>query len=228
METYQDTSTPEANSGAEEKRRLLQAVVVPFVLAVGMFLSFILEKGMGWDFHKAGIYPCRLEGVWGVLTCVFIHADWRHLLDNLLSFLVLATTLCYFYRPIAGRILLLSGVCSGAVLWCIGRSGWHIGASGLIYALAFFLLASGLIRRHAPLTAISLFVVFLYGNMVWHVFPWQRYDPISWESHLAGMLVGVALSFVFKNRGPQKPIKVWDDEEDEEDHDDTIQDFGKT
>ena len=206
----------EKDDGTQEKRRLKQAVFIPFLLVVCMFLSFILEKGMGWDFHKAGIYPRHLEGAWGVLTCAFVHADWEHLFNNLLSFFILASVLFYFYSPLAGRILLLSYLFSGIVLWCIGRDNWHIGASGMIYALAFFLFTSGVLRKYAPLAAISLFVVFLYGNMVWHVFPWQEHDPTSWEGHLGGLLTGVVLAIIYRHQGPQKPVKVWEEEEEEE------------
>lgn len=199
-----------------EKKKLFYSMFVPLIGALLMFLSFILEKGMDWDFHEAGIYPRRLTGAWGVLSCAFVHADWAHLANNLLSFFILSTVLFYFYSPLAGRILLLSYLLSGILLWVIGRPNWHVGASGLIYALAFFLFFSGLLRKYAPLVAISLFVVFLYGDMVWRIFPWREFDPVSWEGHLAGMLAGVSLALVYRNRGPQKPVKVWEDEEEDE------------
>lgn len=200
----------------QEKRKIRYSLFVPFVLVILMFLSFILEKGMEWDFRGAGVYPRRPEGLWGVFTYAFVHADWGHLFNNLVSFFILSSVLYYFYSPLAGRILLLSCLFSGLVLWCIGRESRHIGASGVIYALAFFLFVSGLLRKYAPLVAISLFVVFLYGNMIWHVFPWQANDRTSWEGHLAGLLTGVVLAFVYKNKGPQKPVKVWEEEEWEE------------
>jgi len=126
-------------------------------------------------------------------------------------------SLFYFYRPIATKIPLLSYFSSGIILWMIGRDSWHIGASGLIYSLAFFLFFSGLIRKHVPLIAISLIITFLYGSMVWHIFPWQTNDPISWEGHLAGGITGLILSVIYRNSGPQKPEIIWEnDEEDEE------------
>ena len=51
--------------------------------------------------------------------------------------------------------------------------------------------------------------------MVWHIFPWQIQDPISWEGHLAGGIIGLGLSIYYRNEGPQKPIKKWEDEENE-------------
>ena len=201
------------------QRQFLHAVFVPTIITLFFVLVFVFEKGMDWDFHKAGILPRDIEHVSGILTYVFIHADWGHLLNNSISFLLLSSCLYYFYKQIASKVLLLSYLISGIMLWIIGRDSWHIGASGLIYSIAFFLFFSGLLRKHIPLIAISLIVTFLYGSMVWHVFPWQVNDPISWEGHLSGGVAGLALSLIFRKDGPQRPEKIWDDEDDTSDLD---------
>lgn len=180
-----------------------------------MVLSFILEKGMDWDFHTAGIFPRRVENIWGVFTLIFVHADWSHLANNVISFVLLGSFLYYFYKELASKVMIISYIFSGLILWIIGRDSWHIGASGLIYSLAFFLFFSGIIRKHVPLIAISLIVAFIYGSMVWHIFPWQNQDPISWEGHLAGGIIGFFLSIYYRNEDPQKPVKIWDDEIDD-------------
>jgi len=197
------------------KRQFINAIFIPVIIGILMILIFILEKGMDWDFHSAGVYPRRIENVWGVFTLVFIHADWSHLINNIISFVLLSSFLYYFYKELANRIMLLSYIFSGSILWIIGRDSWHVGASGWIYSLAFFLFFSGLIRKYIPLIAISLIVAFIYGSMIWHIFPWQIQDPVSWEGHLAGGLVGVVLSLWYRNNDPQKPIKIWDDDSDE-------------
>jgi len=169
---------------------------------------------MEWNFHSAGVFPREIKNIWGILTMPFVHSDWKHLFNNVVSFFILSSALYYFYNPLATRILFLSYIFSGLILWFIGRGNWHIGASGLVYALAIFLFVSGILRKYAPLIAISLIVVFLYGNIVWHIFPRQEYDPISWEGHLAGAVTGLVLAFLYREKGPQKPVKIWEDEED--------------
>jgi len=180
-----------------------------------MVLCFVLEKGMDWDFHTAGVFPRRIENLWGVFTLVFVHADWSHLVNNVISFILLGSLLYYFYKELATKVMVISYFFSGLILWFIGRDSWHIGASGLIYSLAFFLFFSGFIRKYVPLIAISLVVAFIYGSMVWHIFPWQNQDPISWEGHLAGGIIGFALSVFYRNEGPQKPVKIWEEELDD-------------
>lgn len=199
-----------------DKRQIINAIFIPAIIGIFMMLSFLLEKGMNWDFHTAGVYPRRIENIWGIFTLIFVHSDWSHLTNNVISFFLLGSLLYFFYKQIASKVLIISYIISGLILWFIGRENWHIGASGLIYSLAFFLFFSGIIRKHVPLIAISLVVAFLYGSMVWHVFPWQIQDPISWEGHLAGGIIGFALSILYRNEGPQKPVIKWDEEDDDD------------
>ena len=208
---------PQESIPFTNKQQFKNAIFIPAVLGLFMILSFLLERGMDWDFHTAGVYPRRIENVWGVFTIIFIHADWTHLANNVVSFVLLSGFLYYFYNQIATKVLVISYLFSGLILWLIGRESWHIGASGLIYALAFFLFFSGIIRKHIPLIAISFIVAFVYGSMIWHIFPWQVQDPISWEGHLGGGIIGTVLSIWFRNAGPQKPVKIWDEEDDDTD-----------
>ena len=69
--------------------------------------------------------------------------------------------------------------------------------------LVGFLFVSGVLRKFLPLQAISLFIVFLYGSMIWGVFPMK--ERVSWEGHLMGLSVGVVLAFLFRENGPQRP-----------------------
>ena len=87
------------------------------------------------------------------------------------------------------------------------------------YGLAFFLFFSGLLRRYKPLVAISLLVTFLYGGLVWQMFPHFVKANVSWEGHLAGAITGAFCALLFLNYGPQRPepIEEEDEEEDEED-----------
>jgi membrane associated rhomboid family serine protease len=201
---------------SSNKQQFKDAIFIPLVLGIVMILSFILEKGMDWDFHTAGVYPRRIENIWGVFTLIFVHADWSHLVNNVISFVLLGSCLFFFYKQNALRVLVISYVFSGLILWIIGRDSWHIGASGLIYSIAFFLFFSGIIRKHVPLIALSLIVAFVYGSMIWHIFPWQIQDPISWEGHLSGGFIGLVLSVMYRNSEPQKPIKKWEEEEEDE------------
>jgi len=77
-----------------------------------------------------------------------------------------------------------------------GRESIHIGASGLVYGLAFFLAFSGFFRKDRALGIIAFIVVFLYGSMVWGMLP--QNGNISWEGHLFGAISGISLAWYFR------------------------------
>jgi membrane associated rhomboid family serine protease len=198
-----------------EKRHFKNTLLISAGMVLLIILAFVLEKGLGKDFYFLGVHPRSVDGLYGLVTMIFVHADWGHLFNNCFALFLLTAALFYFYGEVAEKIFLFCWIFSGAMLWLIGRSDtWHIGASGLVYALAFFLCISGFLRRYIPLIAISLIVVFLYGSMVWHIFPWQVNDPISWEGHLSGMFVGGLLAVVYRKEGPQRPMKDWHEEDE--------------
>ena len=63
---------------------------------------------------------------------------------------------------------------SGIITWIIGRNSFHIGASGLIYVLMSFILFKGIFSKNFNLMALSLVVVFIYGSLVWYIFPLKQ------------------------------------------------------
>lgn len=185
--------------------------ILPALFILVLFIIEWIEYTYGIRFAKYGILPRTLEGLKGVLLSPFIHSDWKHLTNNALPLFVLIATLRFFYKGIAKEVFLWSWLMSGLWLWAIGRPSFHIGASGLLYALASFLFFSGFVRKHTKLMSISMFVVFLYGGMIWGIFPIKKH--ISWEGHLAGALAGLILAYWFKDNGPPKQVYQYEIDE---------------
>ncbi len=204
----------------DEKRHFTSSVIVPVILVMIMWLAKIIEVVFHLDFGFLGIKPLSAEGLPGILLFHFIHGDWEHLFANTIPILVLGTSLYYFYRPLANKILLILIFSTGLLTWCGARSGVHIGASALVYGLTFFLMLSGFIRRDRKLTIISLIVVFLYGSLVWGLYPkYAIENNISWEGHLSGFVMGIVLAFFYKKEGPQREEHMWEDEDNDSDED---------
>lgn len=191
---------------------------IPLLLLFIFYLMEFLEIGMDWDFTRLGVYPLQKRGIVGIFTHPLVHSGFKHLLANTLPFFFLSWCLFYFYRDIALRIFILIWAGCGLLTFLIGKPGWHIGASGLIYGMAFFLFFSGLLRKHIPLIAISLLVTFLYGGLVWNMFPQFAKVSTSWEGHLSGAIAGTLCAFGFMSYGPQRrdPFEHEEEEEVEE------------
>lgn len=207
-----------------EVKRILYAFFFPVLFIISLWLIFGLEKGLGAEWHQLGIFPRKSEGLLGILTSPLIHSSLKHLFSNSVPLLVLGWCLFYFYKDLAYAVFPSLWILSGVFTWLIGRESWHIGASGIVYALSFFLFFSGIFRKYIPLMAVSLIVVFLYGSTVWNMFPIaELVDPnVSWEGHLAGAFSGLICAVIFKNYGPQAP-KSFEDEDDDEDDEQSIE-----
>jgi membrane associated rhomboid family serine protease len=202
-----------------ELQRIFVAMVIPLLLIFLMYMMKVLEIGMDWNFLHLGVYPLTKKGVFGIFAHPLVHGSFRHLFANTIPFLFLSWCLFYFYKNIASYIFFVIWIGCGIITFLIGKEGWHIGASGIIYGLAFFLFFSGIIRRHIPLIAISLLVTFIYGGLVWNMFPFFAKPSISWEGHLSGAIAGTLCAYAFKSYGPQKPEIVDDDEDASEEKD---------
>lgn len=161
-----------------------------------------------------GLFPRSVEHLGGMLTFPFIHRDNEHLFSNAVPLFILSAMLFYFYRDVSWKVLLLTWMLSGFWLWLGGRPPAHIGASGIVYGLASFIFFSGVWRKERRMMAVSMTVVFLYGGMVWGLFPF--FKDVSWEGHLFGGLSGLLLSWVYRKEGPQRIVYDWENEPEEE------------
>jgi membrane associated rhomboid family serine protease len=199
------------------RKKLLLSLILPGMFVFLLWLIKIIELLFNLDFSGGGIYPLTIKGLKGILFSPLIHSDFNHLFNNSLPLFFLSVALFYFYSEVAIKVFLWTYLLTGLLVWLAGRSAWHIGASGLVYGLASFLFFSGIIRKHLRLIALSLLIVFLYGSMVWGLFP-GIYKNVSWESHMLGFFSGILLSIAYRNKGPQMPVYEWMEEEEEEEN----------
>ncbi len=197
-------------------RKILQSFIIPLFVLVLIWLVFITEEVMGYSFHFLGVYPLHWKGLHGIITAPLVHSDFSHAFSNSVPLLILGAILFYWYRPVSFRVLFILWIGSGIFVWLLGRPSWHIGASGLAYGLASFLFTMGIISKNPRLYSISLAVIFIYGSMVWGVFPdFFPKQNISWEAHAAGLLLGVVLAFVYRSSAPKREVYSWELEEPE-------------
>jgi len=179
----------------------------PGVFLLVIWIVFLVDTSLKLDLLYHGLYPRKISGLQGILFSPFIHGGIKHIVANSLPFFALSSLLFYFYQNLAFRVLLFCFLVTGVLVWIIGRPSYHVGVSGIIYGLAGFLFASGIIRKHLGLIAISFLVAFQYGSMIWGIFPIE--DRVSWESHLSGLITGVGLAILYRNRGPKGSRLFW-------------------
>ena len=182
-----------------------------------LVLIELLDTWFGMNLHRLGVVPRSLQGLTGILTAPLIHGDWLHLVSNSFALLVLGSVLYFGYPRTALPLLAVIWLGSGLGVWLFARESFHFGASGLTHGLMFFIFVSGILRHDRLSIALSMIVFFLYGGMVWTVFPTG--PGVSFESHFFGAVMGVTGAFLFFGRDPLPPEKHydWEDEDEQDD-----------
>ena len=151
---------------------------------------------IGRDFSALGIMPRTLNGLIGILTSRFIHGNVQHLMANSIPFFLLLFMLILFYKKKAFGIVLLLWLTTGLLTWLIGRTASHIGASGVIYALASFLLFAGILSYKIKLLLPAILVIILYSSLIYGIFP--NDTQVSWEAHLSGAVSGLLWAISYR------------------------------
>ncbi|ELR70818.1 rhomboid family protein [Fulvivirga imtechensis AK7] len=163
-----------------------------------MWLAFAVDFLYGYDLAIFGIFPRSIIGAIGIVTAPLIHANPVHLLSNTVPLLFLGPTLFFYYHKIASAVFLRCYFITNLLVWFFARPYLHIGASGLVYGLASFLIFFGFFRRDFLSLIISVIVLLLYGSIFYGILPAN--SNISWESHLAGGVVGMVTAVQFRRK----------------------------
>ena len=205
-----------------------KAILFPLLIILPIWIVFLFDLNGFFGIGCPGVVPRHLMGLKGILFSPLFHSGWNHLLSNTFPLLFLTGLSILLYDRITYWVVFFGWIGSGILLWLIGdlaifdqTIGCHIGASGVVYVMASFLFFSGLIRKERGTMAISLIVIFLYGSFIWGMLPENILptlkmnadnNPISWEGHLAGFIVGFGLAYYFRKIGPQKQTYYWEQE----------------
>lgn len=190
-----------------------------------MWLGFLLQNLGLFRNCWGAIIPLVPSGLKGVFLSPLLHGSMDHLLSNSIPIFILLALLFHFYPTLGRKILFGGWLFTGLLVWLLPPidifTGSYmytctIGASGVVYVLAFFLFFSGVFRWNMKLLTVSMLVALYYGSLVWGVLPEELFSGsevpsnISWQSHLAGATVGTVMAFAFKKAGEKKKKYIWE------------------
>lgn len=180
----------------QKNRFNIEIILYPILLILLLWVVYWGEFYSPIDLIHFGIMPRTLSGLSGVFFSPLLHStnDIFHLINNTFPIFILSISLLYYYRNIAFHVFFLSWFLSGILTWMIAKNegSFHIGISSIIYSLVCFLFVSGVLGKQKQLQAVSLLIVFIYGSLVWGVFPME--EKVSWQGHLGGSITGIALA----------------------------------
>jgi membrane associated rhomboid family serine protease len=156
-------------------------------------LMWVVEVVDSIDNHRLdqyGIRPRDADGLVGIVAAPFLHAGFGHLTANTVPFVLMGFAIAL--RG-AGRVLAVTAVVvlvGGLGTWLVAPAHTlHIGASGVVFGYATYLLSRGIFDRDLPELAIGVLVGAIWGTaLLSGLLP---REGISWQGHLFGAIGGV-------------------------------------
>ena len=156
----------------------------------------LVNVALRYKLCEFGIWPRTPAGLAGIVISPFVHYGFEHLLTNTVPLFVLGILIAMSNPRLFNKVTVVVVLAGGFGVWLFARPAYHVGASGLIFGYFGFLAARGWYERGIVPVLITIGVIFIYGGMIWGVFPVVPY--ISWESHLFGMVAGIIAARSFK------------------------------
>lgn len=201
-----------------DSRRFKHAFFSALAFAGLLWAIKLFEIVAGLELTEFGIRPRSTGELTGILFAPLIHGSLRHLTANSAPIVVLGTAILYGYPKAARVALPVIYLGTGICVWLFARPVYHIGASSLTFGMMFFVFTIGALRWDRRAIALAMIVFFLYGGMIWGVFPIKA--GVSFESHLFGALTGIALAVILRDADPAPPAKRYSWELEDADNDD--------
>jgi membrane associated rhomboid family serine protease len=166
-----------------------------FALLAIMWIAEVVQQTVDSNLNTHGIEPRQADGLEGVVAAPFLHAGWGHLIGNTIPFVVLGVAIAFSGLARVAWVTVIVGLVAGFGVWIIGPAHTnHIGASGIVFGFATYLMARGFYSRNPLHLAIGVVVLAIYGSTL--LFDLVPRDGISWQGHLFGAIGGIVAARV--------------------------------
>ena len=174
-----------------------RAIELALIAVAAVWAVHVINLIIPVDLRQYGIRPRSLSGLWGIVFSPFLHRGWFHLIANTGALFVLLTVAFALSLRLAARALGVIVIVGGGLVWLVGGSNTvHIGASGVIFGLVGYLMASGIFRRDVKSLIVSIVVLIAYGGLLFSLI---GYTPgVSWIGHAGGFLSGILAAWVVR------------------------------
>ena len=180
------------------------ALLLVVAMVALMWVTEIVDQiGFG-DLDAYGIHPRDVDGLAEILAAPFLHVGFGHLISNTLPFLAMGVAIALGGFARVALVTLVVALVSGLGTWLVASSNSvHLGASGVVFGYATYLVSRGLLSRRVVELAVGALVVVVWGvGLLQGLLPQER---ISWQAHLFGAIGGVIAAAMFTRRAAAKP-----------------------
>jgi membrane associated rhomboid family serine protease len=169
-----------------------------------MWMLEIVDIAADHRLDDYGIHPRDVDGLPEIFAAPFLHAGFGHLISNTVPFLAMGAAIALGGLMRVALVTLIVAVVSGAGTWLIAASNSvHLGASGVVFGYASYLVSRGIFSRRLSELAVGVIVVAIWGiGLLQGLLPQER---ISWQAHLFGAIGGVVAAYMLASRREPAP-----------------------
>lgn len=189
-----------------QSNKLNPVLVIIGINLIVFVVAYIFLRSTAFDAYRVFIYQFGLpadgllERPWTIVTSMFIHAGWGHIIANMLTLYFFGS---YLFRLVGeGRFLIIyfGGGILGSIFFALLSSSslLAVGASGAIFALAgtLVMMRPKLKVFVFPIPVpLPLWVAVMGGFLILSFLPF-----VAWQAHLGGLVLGLIAGYFYRKR----------------------------
>jgi membrane associated rhomboid family serine protease len=166
-----------------------------------MWFAEVVDVALDHRLDRYGIEPRDPDGLDGIVAAPFLHVGFGHLLANTVPFVVMGAAIAFEGARRLVLVTVVVALVSGLGTWLVAPEGTvHVGASGVVFGYATYLIARGRFNRSGTQLAVGAVVLLVWGGALVGGLEPQR--GISWQGHLFGAIGGVVAARALARERP--------------------------
>jgi membrane associated rhomboid family serine protease len=178
------------------------ALLLVVAMIALMWVTETLDLLPGVSLDRYGIHPRDADGLPEIVSAPFLHVGFGHLISNTVPFAIMGAAIALGGLARVAIVTAVVALVSGLGTWLIAPADTvHLGASGLVFGYATYLVSRGVLTRGLLDLGVGALVVVVWGiGLLQGLLP---QDHISWQAHLFGAIGGVCAASILAGRRPQ-------------------------
>ncbi|MDX6706371.1 MAG: hypothetical protein QOI48_2217 [Solirubrobacteraceae bacterium] len=180
----------------------VDALKLVLAMIAVMWMAEIVDVAAGHRLDAYGIHPRDVEGLPEIVSAPFLHVGFGHLISNTVPFAIMGAAIALGGLARVAIVTIIVGFVSGLGTWLIASPNTvHLGASGIVFGYAAYLVSRGLLSKRLTELAIGAIVLAVWGfGLLQGLLPQER---ISWQAHLFGAVGGVLAAYALARRSDE-------------------------
>jgi membrane associated rhomboid family serine protease len=175
------------------------AVLLVVAMIALMWVTEVIDVIAGHRLDDYGIHPRDVGGLPEIVSAPFLHVGFGHLISNTVPFAAMGVAIALGGLARVAIVTATVAFVSGLGTWLIAPANTvHLGASGLVFGYATYLVSRGILSKRFVDLAVGAVVVVIWGiGLLQGLLPQDR---ISWQAHVFGAIGGVIAATVLAGR----------------------------